>query len=300
MKNKGFVFVETIVCIIVLTLGLMTIYISFNSVLSNDKRRAMFNDVDYIYRTYYIEDFLTSLNIEDWLNYYLGPEVKEGSTYISGGKKIQEFNCNNPSLYKIDSKTTNEGLIGQNAANKKTYTALTADTANMPNSELAKKYFCESLYNSLNIKHIYITNYNINDLKMCTTYGGKISTDSSCDKNKIENIRKFEALYTMSNNMIYFLRTLSGKEAGAYRLIVEYEEKVKDSDKSVTKSYFCPSGYRNKDGQCQGIDNPSLRTAKVLKCPDGYSENASGDCERVITRNYYSSVKLIAKSSIKE
>ena len=299
MKSKGFVFVETIVCIIVLTLGLMTIYVSFSAVLSNDKRRSMFNDVDYIYRTYYIEDFLTSLNIEDWINYYLGPEVRDGDTYVSGGKKIQEFNCNNPSLYKIDSKTTNEGLIGQNAAGK-TYTALTADTANMPDSELAKKYFCESLYNNLNIKHIYITHYNINDLKMCTTYGGKISTDTACDKNRIENIRKFEALYTMSNNMIYYLRTLSGKDDNAYRLIVEYEDKIKDSNKSVTKNYFCPDGYKNSDDKCKNIYNPTDIKDKVLRCPDGYKENVDGICEREITRYYYSNVKLISKSSIKE
>ena len=108
MKNKGFVFVETIVCIIVLTLGLMTIYVSFSSVLSNDKRRATFNDVDYIYRTYYIEDFITSLNIEEWVNYYLGEEKTDAATgeVVALGKKIQEFNCNNPSLYKIDSRVS--------------------------------------------------------------------------------------------------------------------------------------------------------------------------------------------------
>ena len=172
----------------------------------------------------------------------------------------------------------------------------------MPNSEVVKKYFCESLYNNLNIKHIYITNYNINDLKLCTTYGGKISSDSACDKNNSNNIKKFEALYTMSNNMIYYLRTLSGKDEEGmhtYRIIVEYEEKVKDSDSSITKSYFCPNGYRNVDGECKSTSNPSLTAAKELKCPDGYSENSDGDCERVITRNYYSSVRMITKSSLK-
>ena len=103
MKNKGFVFVETIVVIVILTIGLVMVYASFSSVLTNDKRRATFNDVAYIYRTYYIEDFITSLDIENWVKYYLGDTVvDEAGNYLSGGKKIQSFNRNNSNLYKID------------------------------------------------------------------------------------------------------------------------------------------------------------------------------------------------------
>ncbi|MBR1416454.1 MAG: BspA family leucine-rich repeat surface protein [Bacilli bacterium] len=259
MKKKGFVLVETIVVVVVLTIGLVAIYSSFSSLLANDKRRATYNDVAYIYRTYYIEDFLTSLNIEDWLDYYLGEEVKDASgNIIHGGKKIQQFSCNNPNLYKIDGNTTNQGLIDNN---------LTASTANLPNSEYVKLTFCETMLSNLGVKNVYITNYNVNDLKLCTTRGG---IASSCNKNNPENYRKYEALYTMNTNMIYYLRTLSGKSDGDYRIIVEYEEKEYDKDDTITK----------------------VKKQGALVCPDGYKEDVDGICQRQIIRNYYSNTKL--------
>ena len=216
MKNKGFVFVETIVVIVVLSLGLVMVYQSFANVLSNNKRRAAYNDIAYIYRTYYIEDFLTNLNLEDYIEYYLGPEVRDGSTYSHGGKKVQAFSCNNPILYNIDANVTNKDV-------------------ELQYSEQKKYEFCEKMISTLKVKNIYITNYNVNDIKKCTTRGGKLSADKSCDMSLESNSIKFDALNQMSPSMIYYLRTLNGTEDNTYRLIVEYEEEVLDSDKTITK-----------------------------------------------------------------
>lgn len=63
MNRKGFVFTETIVAIVILTSALLLIYTSFNNVLQSEKTRVDYDDVAYIYRTYYIKKVLDSLNI---------------------------------------------------------------------------------------------------------------------------------------------------------------------------------------------------------------------------------------------
>ena len=52
--KKGFMFVETIMVMTILTTTLLSIYITFSRVLLNEKRMAMFYDTSYIYRTYLI------------------------------------------------------------------------------------------------------------------------------------------------------------------------------------------------------------------------------------------------------
>lgn len=63
MKKNGFVFVETIVAIVVLTSSLLLLYSSFNKILQSEKTRVYYDDVSYIYRTWYIKDRLNNLNI---------------------------------------------------------------------------------------------------------------------------------------------------------------------------------------------------------------------------------------------
>ena len=281
MKQKGFVFVETIIIIVVLTLGFMSIYFSFSSILANSKRRATFNDIEYIYRTYYIQDFLTSLNIEAWAKYYLGPEVRDPATnaYVSGGKKIQEFNCFNNNLYKLDANVTSASDVG----------------STLSATETNRKNFCQSFISKTGAKHIYITPYDVNELKFNTTYGGKLKNGSVCAKTNMETYTKYQDLCSMSTNMIYYLRTLSGKDKAGeqtYRIIVEYEDSVVDSDSTISMIYA-----DKKNGSCP--TNYEVAGDKCKRCPDGYKKSSGSDiCERVITRNYYSSVQMVLKSKI--
>ena len=257
MKNKGFVFVETIVVIVILSLGLVMVYQSFVNVLSNNKRRASYNDISYIYRTYYIEDFLTNLNLEDYIDYYLGPEVRDGDKYVHGGKKVQVFSCNNPILYNIDANISVKDVPEFSKTN-----------------EGVKLSFCEQLRSTFKVKNIYITNYNVNDIKKCTTRAGKLSSDNSCNMSLESNRIKFDALNQMTPSMIYYLRTLNGTEDNTYRLIIEYEEEVIDADKTITKV--------KKNG--------------VLKCPSAY-QDVGGICQKKVTKRYYSNVALVKKDS---
>ncbi len=238
MKSKGFVFVETIVIVVVLSLGLVMVYQSFNNVLANTKRRAYYNDVSYIYRTYYIEDFITSLNIEQFVDYYI----------VNKGKTVQEFSCKNPLLYNVDAN-----VYVENAA------------SDLSEDDQKRLDYCEKLLVNYKVKRIYSTKYNVNELKKCATRAGKLAANCKSGVNQ-------DALNTMSPSMIYYIRTLTGTLENTYRIIVEYEEDVVDSDSTVKKV------MRNGS----------------LQCPSTFVEN-NGVCEKTVKKRFYSNVAMVIK-----
>jgi len=198
MNKKGFMFVETIMVITILTSSLIMIYVSFSRVLTNEKRRVAFDDTAYIYRTYYIESYLVSLNLDQYIEQNLE----------KNNSKIIVFNAEDSSLYNLynDDGSRNE-------------------------QEFARQQFSNKIFNSsdtgisiLNVSRMYITYYNVNDLKACTNKSGKVTCDSS----------SVADLNNMSTNAILYLRTLSGTDSG-YRLIVEYFENIEGSTK---KKYY--------------------------------------------------------------
>lgn len=63
MKKNGFVFIETLIVMVVLTSSLLLLYTSFNRVLQLEKIRIQYDDVNYIYRTWYVKRTLDHLNI---------------------------------------------------------------------------------------------------------------------------------------------------------------------------------------------------------------------------------------------
>ena len=263
-KNNGFVFVETIVVIVILTLGLVMVYSSFSSVLSNDKRRATYNDVAYIYRTYYIEDFLTSLNIKEYINNHLKDKTP-----------ITVVDLTDTSLYKTDFNINNE---------------ISSNDTLIPREE-AKKRFAETIIDELKVEKIYIADNNkLSEIKRCTTRSGQSSSNPECRSDS----SAWEVLRGMDTNMIYYIRTLSGKKDGSYRLIVKYKSEETDSDKTVSKYFGCEKGYKEVNGRCQSKEDDSLFKNKGEICPDSYV-NINGICERELTRYYYSNVDLIVK-----
>lgn len=68
MKKNGFVFIETIVAIVVLTSSLLLLYSTFNKVLQSEKTRVYYDDMAYIYRSYYLRNNLNDLNMVPVLN----------------------------------------------------------------------------------------------------------------------------------------------------------------------------------------------------------------------------------------
>ena len=140
MKNrKGFMFVETIMVMTILTTSLLTIYITFSRVLLNEKRRAMFDDTSYLYRTYLIEDYLASLNISKYIKTYL----------VDANQKIVRFNPLDSILYTLTVNNQEDPI----EKNKEVFSSKTLSRS--------------TSQNDLNVVNMYITYYNVNDLKQC-------------------------------------------------------------------------------------------------------------------------------------
>ena len=97
MKNKkGFVFIETIIMIVVLAASLLILYNSYSSSVSDEKRRLTHDDTSYLYRNYYLlEHILSADNLSSFINAnnyltFIGPESK---TTI-GGNTIYLYDDN--------------------------------------------------------------------------------------------------------------------------------------------------------------------------------------------------------------
>lgn len=65
MKNKGFVLMETIVVIVVISVALLTIFSSYNKILSKVKSENKYDTSEYIYITKYIKESISSPKIID-------------------------------------------------------------------------------------------------------------------------------------------------------------------------------------------------------------------------------------------
>lgn len=54
MKNKGFIFIETIIVVCVLTVALMSIYNNYSKIITNTKELNTFDTAEHNYKTYFL------------------------------------------------------------------------------------------------------------------------------------------------------------------------------------------------------------------------------------------------------
>ena len=64
MNKKGFVLMETIVVIVVVSVALLTIFSSYNKILSKLRTENKYDTSEYIYMTKYIKDYMQSIGFE--------------------------------------------------------------------------------------------------------------------------------------------------------------------------------------------------------------------------------------------
>lgn len=80
MKRNGFVLMETIIVIVVISVALLTIFASYNKILTKVKKENKYDTSEYIYMTNYVKKYLKNL------------EENSTDTCIRGtNKKIYEF-----------------------------------------------------------------------------------------------------------------------------------------------------------------------------------------------------------------
>ncbi len=109
--KKGFVFVETIITIVFLAAAMLILYSSYRSAITEEKEKIYYDDISYLYRNYYLADFLINkteihnLKSENFNNKYtiditsdhslLFSEYQESLGYPEELKSIEErFNVN--------------------------------------------------------------------------------------------------------------------------------------------------------------------------------------------------------------
>lgn len=118
MKKNGFVFIETIVTVVVLSASLLLLYSSYSNSIQNEKERLYYDDVAYIYRTNFVRKFLEENSNVEALKEYgfngtyittIGPdydtmftdEQKNNNKYNKSLEDIYEnFNINQMLLVK--------------------------------------------------------------------------------------------------------------------------------------------------------------------------------------------------------
>lgn len=143
MKNKkGFVFVETIVVVAVLTISLLMVYSTYSAMIQKEKTRIRYNDSVYLYRTYYLSKFFKNFRL-DVVKNRLGVRT--------------EMYAGVPNTY---------------------YTMLTGFgcTEDIFMNEKDNIGFCNVLLNRWNVSNIYLTYNDLSFLQECTNSLGRCET----------------------------------------------------------------------------------------------------------------------------
>lgn len=134
MKKNGFVLVETIVAIVVLTSSLLFLYTTFFNILQAEKARVYYDDINYLYRANYIKKELYQENFK---------------TYLDNIDRNQY-------LYNIQGSNISEAKI------------TLADHSNLDLIKGADKEFLTNLLATLEAKNLYIIpRLKIDNLKTC-------------------------------------------------------------------------------------------------------------------------------------
>ena len=87
-KKNGFVFVETIITIVFVAAALLVIFGIYRSAITEEKRRIYYDDMGYLYRNYYIADFLINES-----------EINEYKNEILGDKYAIQINAETNKLF---------------------------------------------------------------------------------------------------------------------------------------------------------------------------------------------------------
>lgn len=110
MKHtKGFIFLETIVVMTVLTTSLILIYSSFNSVVVQEKRRRHYNNSEYVYKSYAVLDFLKD-NVTFQNDYNALGASGDNSNKVLIIKKGDPFSSNDSAVVNRKSYTNYQYL----------------------------------------------------------------------------------------------------------------------------------------------------------------------------------------------
>ncbi len=124
MSNRGFIFVETVVVLVVLAASLIGLYSTFSSVINNIEKRKQYDNINDIYKVNIIKDLIinepsgtyTIINSNNCTNYMnsdcneVFSELSVSEVLITGNnvQTIIDLNINIPNTMKEYLKTINK------------------------------------------------------------------------------------------------------------------------------------------------------------------------------------------------
>ena len=65
MRKNGFVFIETVLVICILSVTLLILYSSYAHILRVTRQKSTFDTTDSIYTTYYVKKIIDNYNVTD-------------------------------------------------------------------------------------------------------------------------------------------------------------------------------------------------------------------------------------------
>lgn len=176
MKNKnGFVFIETMVTVVILVTALLSLYTLFTNVLVREKRRIYYDDPIYTYRANYLSIIfekvlrVNSSSVDDPSVYIKVSDLL--TTYDDQGQKI-EYNLKGISC-------DNDLFLG---------TPKDGGTTQDNNEAAAKKAACVQFFSDNNIYRIYVSRYDLSYIKNCQ--GSQRNTSLCLDYNNLSSQAK--------------------------------------------------------------------------------------------------------------
>ena len=124
MHNKGFIFIETVIVLVVLSASLIGLYSSFSSVVNNIEKRKQYDNINDIYKVKIVKDLFesipsntyTTINNSNCTN-YMNADCKEVFSELSisevlvTGNNIQtiiDLDINIPNTMKEYLETINK------------------------------------------------------------------------------------------------------------------------------------------------------------------------------------------------
>ena len=254
--KKGFIFVETMVCIAFLSSVLLTIYASFTNVLDTAKTRLLYDDPIYLYRTYFILNFLEENGLNEYINEKFSAQ-SNNTAYIS------EFGCSSVGV----------GL----------------------NDTISEKAFCEKLLQNgqWQVNHVFIMPYNVNRVVNCVNNEDiKNGEAANCRRNfalKNLSVQAVNYLYSLDgytgstddDAILSSTENLNNIEANKqiYRIVIEY--KVPDKSEEYTYYDYClKSGATCEDWNPEANKKTTIITKykyyyTSLEIPNGYNQISS-------------------------
>ena len=144
MSNKGFIFIETVVVLVVLAASLIGLYSTFSSVINNIEKRKQYDNINDVYKVKIIKDLIvnepsgtyTIINNSNCTN-YMNSDCKEVfselavSEVLITGNNIQtiiDLDIDIPNTMKEYLKTVNKNeksiIVRFNRGGKNYYSSL--------------------------------------------------------------------------------------------------------------------------------------------------------------------------------